>query len=282
MKVALIGLGNMGLPIGINLAKKNVDITGFDVVDERMNVLEKNGGKTATDIQEAADDASIVITMVRTPDQAKSITDDIFKVMDEGNIYVDMSTIGPKAGKEILSKAETKGIEMIDAPVSGGVVGAENGSLTIMGGGKSEIFEQVEEIFEIIGNDIYHVGPAGTGQTAKICLQTLVGAEIVSICESFRLADETGIDLDILYEVLTDSIGTSGMLEVKGERILEGNYEPGADINLQHKDMELVTDAARDLSVPMHLTSTATQEFIHAISEDLGKKDQFSMFELYD
>lgn len=282
MQIGFIGLGNMGLPMACNLIDAGLDVVGFDVVEERAAALAEHGGDRAPGVVGTVDGSSVVVTMVRTPDQVRAVTAELFPAMEAGDVYVDMSTIGPAATDEIRADAEDRGIRMLDAPVSGGVVGAEDGTLTIMAGGPADLFEEVAPVFEVVGGDIYHVGDLGSGQTAKMCLQILIGAEIVSICESFRLADRADMDLEVLYDVLTDSLGTSGILEVKGDRILDRDYEPGADIDLQYKDMELVLDAARELTSPMPVTAAATQEFIHARARELGDRDQFAMFELYD
>lgn len=283
MTIAFIGLGNMGYQVATNLVDAGYDVTGYDIATEPLAKFEAAGGTAASGIKEAVSGARIVITMVRTPEQVLAITEDAFPEMDADALYVDMSTIGPKASKEVRSKAAEWRLAMLDAPVSGGVAGATAGTLTIMIGGPKSGVERARDVFEVVGDDIYHVGEGDAGQMAKICLQILVGAEIASICEAFWLAGEANLDLEILYEMLTDSIGTSGMLEVKGELLLTEDFDdPTGDLELQSKDMELVMDIADDLEVPMYTTAAVTQEFRHAKSMGLGPKDEFAIYELYN
>jgi 3-hydroxyisobutyrate dehydrogenase-like beta-hydroxyacid dehydrogenase len=281
MDIGFIGLGNMGLPMAKNLVDAGYDVRGFDVADERLEQFGEAGGTAAADVTDAVEGAEIVVTMVRTPEQVKIIIEEAFTAMDTDALYIDMSTIGPKATGEVRDAAEAEGIEMVDAPVSGGVPGSEGGTLAIMAGGTAQAFERAEELFDVLGSNVYHVGPPDAGQMAKMCLQTLVGAEIASICEAFWMAEAADIDLETLYGVLTDSIGTSGILEVKGDLILDGDFsDPTGDLTLQRKDMELVMDTAKDLDIPMYTTAAVTQEYRHAVAEGLGEKDQFALYEL--
>ncbi len=283
MTIGFIGLGNMGLPMATNLVDAGYDVQGFDIAEDRLETFAAAGGEPAADITAAVDGASIVITMVRTPDQVLAIATEAFEAMSADTLYIDMSTIGPKASSEVRELADAVGITMVDAPVSGGVPGATAGSLTIMAGGAPAPFEQARELFEVLGEDIYHVGDADAGQMAKMCLQVLVGAEIVSICEAFWLAGEADLDLAVLYDILTDSIGTSGILEVKGDLLLERDFsDPTGDIGLQSKDMELVMDISDEYSVPMYTTAAVTQAYRHAKSMGLADQDQFAIYELFD
>lgn len=282
MKIAFVGLGNMGLPMAKNLLDADFDVVGFDIDTERMQELADAGGHRADSATDAVSGADVVITVVRTPDQVKGICDDIFPAMSEGTLYIDMSTIGPKAVEEINKRATEREIRMLDAPVSGGVEGAKDGTLAIMVGGDSEDFTAAEPLFESMGNDAVHVGESGAGQIVKLCNQLLVGSQLVSIAEAFRLADAADVDLETTYDVLTSAIGSSGILEVKGQRILEEDYEPGADINIQHKDTQMVMELGEQLDVPLYSTSIVAQAFIHARQRGLGEKDHLILFELFD
>lgn len=283
MTIGFIGLGNMGLPMATNLVDAGYDVQGFDIADDRLDTFGAAGGQPAGDIAAAVEGASVVITMVRTPDQVLAIASEAFEAMSPETLYIDMSTIGPKASAEVRELAEAAGISMVDAPVSGGVPGATAGSLTIMAGGTSAQFDRARELFEVVGEDIYHVGEAEAGQMAKMCLQVLVGAEIASICEAFWLAGEADLDLPVLYDILTDSIGTSGILEVKGDLLLDRDFsDPTGDLGLQSKDMELVMDIAEEYSVPMYTTAAVTQAYRHAKSMGLSDQDQFAIYELFE
>lgn len=278
--IGFVGLGNMGLPMARNLVEAGYDVVGVDVDEERMAAFETLGGETGG-IADAAG-ADVVVTMVRTPDQLRGVVRELYGEMAADAVHVDMSTVGPVATEAVADRAEAAGIRLVDAPVSGGVQGAEAATLAIMAGGETEDVEAVWPIFEVLGEDVFHVGGSAAGQTAKLCLQVLVGAEIVSICEAFAVGDEMGLDLDTLYDVLTASIGTSGMLEAKGHRVVEEDYEPTANIDLQHKDMQLVMDAAERFDLPLYATAAVTQTFVRGRREGLGELDQFALFELFD
>lgn len=282
MRVAFIGLGNMGLPMATHLVDAGFDVVGFDLDADQAAALEEAGGDTAASTEAAVRDADVVVTMVRTPDQVLSICDGLFAEVPDGSLYVDMSTIGPETVAEVRERAERNDVRVLDAPVSGGVEGAKAGSLAIMVGGRPEDFSTAEPLFDAMGEDVVHVGESGAGQTAKLCNQLLVGSQLVSIAEAFRLADEADMDLETLYEVLTSGIANSGILEVKGRRILNEDYEPGADIDIQHKDTQLVMDLGESLDVPLYSTSIVAQAFIHARHRGLGDKDHLVLYDLFD
>lgn len=282
MRVAFVGLGNMGLPMATHLIDAGFDVVGFDLDADRTAAFEEAGGDTAADIEAAVRDADVVITMVRTPEQVLSICDGLFSEIPDGSLFVDMSTIGPETVSEVRERANDNDVRVLDAPVSGGVEGAKAGSLAIMVGGRADDFATAEPLFEAMGEGVVHVGESGAGQTAKLCNQLLVGAQLASIAEAFRLADAAGLDLETLYEVLTSGIANSGILEVKGQRILNDDYEPGANVDLQHKDTQLIMDLGESLDVPLYSTSIVAQAFIHARNRDLGDKDHLVLYDLFD
>lgn len=279
-EIGFIGLGNMGLAMATNLLDAGYDIVGFDIDESRLDAFERAGGRTAVNATMAAD-SDIVITMVRTPEQLRTVVDELYDAMRAEAVHIDMSTVGPVTTEEIATSAAAADVRLVDAPVSGGVQGAEDATLAIMVGGDEAAVESVWPVFEVLGEKVVHLGETGTGQMAKLCLQVLVGAEIVSICEAFAMGEEMNLDLEKLYEALTASIGTSGILEAKGQRILENDYEPTANIDLQHKDMQLVMDVSKEFEVPLHATAAVTQTFVQAKHEGLGELDQFAVFELF-
>ena len=279
--IGFVGLGNMGLPMATNLVDAGYEVVGYDVDEARCREFERDGGRAGMDA-EATTDADVVITMVRTPDQIRAVTEHLHGPMRADAIHVDMSTVGPVATEEIVRSATDAGVRFVDAPVSGGVQGAERGTLAIMVGGDEDAVGTVQPIFDILGEDIVHMGESGTGQMTKLCLQVLVGAEIVSISEAFAMGAEMDLDLEKLYDVLTSSIGTSGMLEAKGHRLIDNDFEPTANIDLQHKDMQLVMDVSEQFELPLHATAAVTQIFLYAKRAGLGDLDQMGVYELLD
>lgn len=279
--VAFIGLGNMGLPMAKNLVEAGVDVVGYDIDDTRTIELSEVGGHGADDISTAVSEADVVISMVRTPDQVQGIANAAFPEMRPGALFIDMSTVGPDTAETLHDLATEHNVRTLDSPVSGGVVGAEEGTLAIMVGGSEDDFAKVEPLLRVVGDNVVRVGEHGAGQTAKLCNQLLVGSQLVSIAEAFRLADAAGLDLDVLYDVLTSGVATSGILEVKGERILEGDYEPGADINIQHKDTQMVMELGEQLNEPLYSTAIVDQAFIHARNKGYGELDHLILYELF-
>lgn len=279
--IGFIGLGNMGLPMAKNLVDAGYEVIGYDLDEARCREFELEGGKVGEDADEATD-ADVVITMVRTPDQIHAVAEYLHAAMRPDAIHVDMSTVGPVATEELVRSATESGVRFVDAPVSGGVAGAENGTLAIMVGGDEDDVADAQQLFDVLGENVVHMGGTGTGQLTKMCLQVLVGAEIVSISEAFAMGAEMDLDLEKLYDVLTSSIGTSGMLEAKGHLLVEDDFEPTANIDLQHKDMQLVMDVSEQFELPLHVTAAVTQTFLHAKRAGLGDLDQMAVYKLLD
>lgn len=281
MTVAFIGLGRMGLPMATNLTEDGIEVIGVDPDDERRQAFERSGGRTAS-LVEAAAEASVAITMLRTPAQVETVVDDLLPALSEGALIVDMGTTGPGTAREIADRAIDHGVRVIDAPVSGGVEGAEEGTLAVLIGGDAENVSEARPLLAVVGEDVFHLGDVGTGQTAKLCNQLLVGAQLLSISEAFHLGEAADIAPDQLYDVLTSCIGTSGILEQKGHRLVEHDFEPGADVTLQHKDAQLVLELAGSSGTPAYLAATVAQAFAQARKAGLGDHDHFALYELLD
>ncbi|MFB6106264.1 MAG: NAD(P)-dependent oxidoreductase [Halobacteriaceae archaeon] len=279
MRIAFVGLGNMGLPMATHLRDAGHDVVGVDVDAERAAAFEARGGRTAS-ARAAADGAEVLVTMLRTPDQALAASATALEAMTAGGVYVDASTVGPATAESLADRAADAGVGFVDAPVSGGVTGAEDATLAVMAGGEDADVERVRPLLDAVGEDVFHVGPVGAGQAAKLCNQLLVNAHLLSVAEAFRLGDSADIDQETLYDVLTSCIGTSGILEQKGRRIIEGDYDPGADVNLQHKDTQLILEEAAAADLPVHLTAAVAQQFVRARQAGLGDRDHIVLYEL--
>jgi 2-hydroxy-3-oxopropionate reductase len=280
-EVAFVGLGNMGLPMAKNLVEAGLDVVGYDIDETRTAEFAEAGGRGSDSIAAAVRGVDVVITMVRTPDQVQEIAETVFPEAEPGTIFVDMSTVGPETVVELRETGTTHDIRIVDAPVSGGVVGAEEGSLAIMAGGTEADFAVVEPLLNVLGETVVRMGELGAGQTTKLCNQLLVGSQLVSIAEAFRLADAAGLDLETLYDVLTSGVATSGILELKGQRILEEDYEPGADIDIQHKDTQMVMELGEKLDQPLYATAIVAQAFVHARNQGYGDRDHLILYELF-
>ena len=279
MRIAFIGLGNMGLPMASRLRDAGHDVVGVDLDADRTAAFEDRGGRTAA-AETAADGADVLFTMLRTPAQVLAAAESALPTLSAGAVHVDTSTVGPETASELASQAEGTDVDFVDAPVSGGVEGAERGTLAVMAGGTDHVVDTVSPLLAELGSNVFHVGPVGAGQAAKLCNQLLVNAHLLSLAEAFRLAETADIDHETLYDALTSCIGTSGILEQKGERIVNGNYEPGADVDLQHKDTQLILEMAEAGDVPVHLTATVAQTLVQARAAGLGDRDHLVLYEL--
>lgn len=280
MTVGFIGLGRMGLPMAVNLVEDGVDVVGTDLDEERKQALEDAGGKTADSIAEAVADADVVITVLRTPEQVLTVAEDLFPAMNKGDLYIDMSSIDPLTSESVAELATEDGIRTVDAPVSGGVSGAKAGTLSVIAGGTDDNVAEAEELFESIAETVFHVGSTGAGQTVKLANQLLVGAQTVLVAEAFRFGDANGIDRETLRDVIAESAGSSWVLETWGDRYIEEDHEPGFEINLQHKDLRLLTEAAIELDVPVPLGAAAMQTYVDAKRKGLADRDVTAVFQL--
>jgi 3-hydroxyisobutyrate dehydrogenase len=206
--IGFIGLGNMGAPMAANLVKAQHHITGFDIVAEARAALAGKGGHAAAGIVEAAAAGDIVITMLPAGPQVRAVylgPDGIIAHARPGALLIDCSTIDVETARLVAATAEAKGLQMLDAPVSGGVIGAEAATLTFMVGGEDAAFARGESVLRAMGRTIVHAGPAGSGQTAKICNNMILGASMIAVCEGFALAEKLGLPAQTLFDICSTS-----------------------------------------------------------------------------
>jgi len=280
MTVGFVGLGRMGLPMARNLVADGVDVVGADLDDERKRALADAGGRTADSIADAVADADVAITVLRTPEQVLGVAEALLPAMDEGGLWIDMSSIDPLTSESVAELAAEEGIRSVDAPVSGGVSGAEAGTLSVIAGGDEDDVDEARALFEPMAETVFHVGATGAGQTVKLANQLLVGAQTALVAEAFRFGDANGIDRETLRDVLVESAGSSWVLETWGDRYIEEDHEPGFEITLQHKDLRLMTEAAVELDVPVPIGAAAMQKYVEAKREGLADRDVTAVFQL--
>jgi len=274
-KVGFIGLGIMGKPMALHLVK-----AGYPVY-----VLQKN--KAAAELVEAgakvlatgkaiAQECDIIITMLPdSPEVLELVTgpEGIVEGVKAGSLFIDMSTIAPSAAKEIYQLLQAKGVEALDAPVSGGQVGATAASLSIMVGGNAAAFERALPLFNAMGKNIVHIGEAGAGQMTKACNQMIVGMTIQAVAEAFALAKKAGVDLEKMREVLLGGFAQSRILDLHGKRIIEENFAPGFKIKLHRKDMNIALQAGKEFSVPLYGTAQVSAHMDALIAQGKGEWD---------
>lgn len=274
-KIGFIGLGGMGKPMAMNLIKKGYSLTVWNRTRYKMDDLLEMGAQGAESPKEVAQKSDIVITMVAdSPDVEEVILgpNGVKDGVSEGMIVIDMSTISPQVTRQIAEVLSEVGVKMLDAPVSGGDIGAKQGTLSIMVGGQKDVFEKCLPIFETLGKRITHMGGNGMGQATKLCNQVICGLNIQAVCEGLMLGAKSGLDLNKLLEVVTAGAAGSWMLSNLGPKMLKNDFEPGFKIVHQQKDLRLALSAASDLGLPLPGTALVQQMLRAVEAEGMEEK----------
>jgi 2-hydroxy-3-oxopropionate reductase len=270
--LGFIGLGIMGKPMAGHLLKAGHRVQVYDLNPEPLRELSAQGAVACRSSREVAEKSDIIILMVPdTPDVEQALfgREGVAEGVKKGSVVVDMSSISPISTKEFSKKLKDLGVEMLDAPVSGGQVGAEKATLSIMVGGKPEIFEKIKPIFEILGKNIVHIGNHGDGQTCKVANQIVVALTIAAVSEALVFASKAGADPRKVREALLGGFAQSRILDLHGERIISRSFKPGFRIQLHRKDLNLALQAARQLGVSLPNTAL-TQELFNAVVAQEG------------
>ncbi|MEO8156482.1 MAG: 2-hydroxy-3-oxopropionate reductase [Betaproteobacteria bacterium] len=279
MNVGFIGLGIMGKPMVVNLIKggHTLFLASRSGVPQELTAA---GGKTCASAKEVAQKADIIITMVPdTPDVAKVLfdKDGVADGLSAGKIVVDMSSISPIETKAFAERIRKTGADYVDAPVSGGEVGAKNAALTIMVGASESTFAKVKPLFELMGKNITLVGEVGAGQICKVCNQIIVALNIEAVGEALLLASKAGVDPGKVRTALMGGFASSRVLEVHGERMVKRTFDPGFRIELHQKDLNLALSSARALKMSLPNTATAQELFSACQAQGGGKWDHSAM-----
>jgi 3-hydroxyisobutyrate dehydrogenase len=260
MKIAFIGLGNMGAPMARCLIAAGHEVMGFDPI------ATPDGVPCCPRVQDAVADANVVITMLPSGDILRAVADDIHPAMTRGAVHLDCSTVDVQSARDVAQAAEAAGLSAIDAPVSGGMGGATNGTLTFMAGGPVAAFETVQPLFDIMGQKAVHCGEAGAGQAAKICNNMILGATMIATCEAFSLADKLGLDRQSMFDVVSTSSGYSWSMNaycpapgIGPNSPADNAYTPGFSAALMLKDLRLSQQAAEAVDADTPMGARATQ-----------------------
>lgn len=291
-KIAFIGLGNMGAPMAQNLVKAGCEVCGFDLMPEALDQLEQAGGSRAESVNDAAQDASVVISMLPAGKHVEALylgDEGLFNVIGSRCLVIDCSTIEADVAKNVGVKAEEKGIDFIDAPVSGGTAGAAGGTLTFMVGGSAETVERARPYLEVMGQNIFHAGDAGAGQLAKICNNMLLAVLMTGTSEALKLGIDNGLDPAVLSEIMNKSSGGNWVLEkynpVPGVMPLtpaSNGYQGGFMVGLMAKDLGLALNAAAGSKTATPMASLAENLYkMHSIRSG-STQDFSSIIQLYD
>jgi 2-hydroxy-3-oxopropionate reductase len=271
-EIGFIGLGIMGKPMAGHLVAAGYTVHVCDLVEESVTHLCSLGAKACSCCREIAQKSDIIFIMVPdTPDVEAVLfgAEGVAEGVRQGSIVVDMSSISPIATKEFAKRLASMGVKMLDAPVSGGQVGAENATLSIMVGGPVEVFNQIKPYFERMGKNIVHVGDHGDGQTCKVANQIVVALTIEAVGEALLFASKAGADPAKVRAALLGGFAQSRILELHGERMIKHNFNPGFRIRLHQKDLNLALQAARSMGLSLPNTSLA-QELFNAVAAQGG------------
>ena len=278
--IAFIGLGIMGSPMAVHLADAGHQVAGFDRSPEKTKPLVEAGGRAAASIADAVRDADVVCVMVPdSPDVEDVLTgeDGVFATAKPGTLVIDFSSIRPDVTAELAGQAKEQGFRILDAPVSGGEAGAKNAALLDHGRRRRRRLRGRQALFDVVGKTIVHVGPSGSGQTVKAANQLIVAANIQALAEAVVFLEAYGVDTKAALEVLGGGLAGSKVLDQKKENMLSRSFEPGFRIDLHHKDMGIVTAAAREAGVVVPLGSLVAQLMASARANGDGDLDHSAL-----
>jgi len=276
MKIGFIGLGNMGAPMVKRLVASGHDITGYDVMESAMATLSEVKMSFSKDILTAAREQEVVITMLPNGEALIKVVEAIIPVMSKGSCFIDCSTVDINTTRQVATLLKNAAIHALDAPVSGGVGGAEAGTLTFMVGGSEDSFAIGNPLFKIMGKRVIHCGADGAGQAAKICNNMILGVTMIATCEAFALADDLALDRQKLFDVVSTSSGNSWSMStycpasgVGPESPSDNDYLPGFSASLMLKDLMLSQEAAT-----IHGTPTRTGQLALELYQDFVKSSK--------
>ena len=273
IRIGFAGLGIMGQGMAANILREKHPLTVWNRTKKRTEKIENDGAQVAETPAELASQSDIIIVCVSdTPDVEEVVLGEngIIHGIEPGKLVIDMSTISPKATREMAAALADKGASMLDAPISGGSEGAANGSLSIMVGGEASDFERALPVFNAMGKTVTHVGPIGSGQTVKLVNQILVVVTALGVSEALVFAEAGGLDLEKTLAAVSGGAAGSWMLSNRGPQVVDRDWRPGFTIDLQQKDLRLALEAAHELGVPLMGTSLVHQLYQSLQRQGLG------------
>ncbi|MDV5167586.1 3-hydroxyisobutyrate dehydrogenase [Photobacterium rosenbergii] len=295
MNIAFIGLGNMGHPMVLNLLKAGCQVSVFDINTVAAESLKAEGAAVASTMEECVKGAETVMTMLPAGEHVRAVYlgdhdggIGLLRMVDEGTFLIDSSTIDPASARLVAQEARSKGFEFVDAPVSGGVAGAQAGTLTFIVGGTDDGFKQAQAVLQFVGKNIFHAGKAGDGQMAKICNNLMLGILMSGTCEALSLGMDNGLDPKVLSEIMLQSSGRNWALELYNpcpgimEKAPASNqFQPGFMAKLMLKDLGLGLEAATSSQSPIPMGTLARNLYAFHNAEGNELKDFSSLFEFY-
>jgi 2-hydroxy-3-oxopropionate reductase len=283
--IGFIGLGVMGAPIARNLLEAGHALVVHSRSPEPVEALAEAGAETAASPREVAERTDVVITMLPDSPAVEAVVlgeDGVLAGASEGDLLVDMSTIHPTVSVAIAQAAAERGVAALDAPVSGGDVGAQQGTLSIMVGGEAADFERARPLFEVLGKTIVHVGEAGAGQIVKACNQVVVAVTIAAVSEALVLGSKAGVDPERILDVLGGGLAANKVMEVRRRNFLEHDFTPGFRIDLHHKDLNIALESGDAYGVPLVVTGVVAQYMRALRAKGHGGDDHSGLLRLVE
>jgi 2-hydroxy-3-oxopropionate reductase len=274
-KVGLIGLGLMGKPMGMNLLKAGFPVTVWNRTGSRADELVAAGAKLAPSPRELAANCEFVLSIVSDPPALEDVLwgqNGAMEGFQRGSIYVDSSTVSPTLARKVATACEERSVRFLDAPVTGGDWGAKKGELVFMVGGDAAALSDAEPVLRVLGKKWFHLGPNGAGQTIKLAMNLILALEVDALAEALALVTAAGLQGEKLVEVMQSSMARSGVLDIKSQNLLKGDYTPSFPLRLMHKDMRLALELAQQIHVELPATEAAFKTYStvkEAAKEDL-------------
>jgi 2-hydroxy-3-oxopropionate reductase len=284
-RVGFIGLGIMGGPMARNLMEAGYELTVHNRSPEKAEELGEAGATVAATPGEAAENSDVIITMLPDSPQVREVIageDGVLEGISQGSLVVDMSTISPVVTEELAEAIKQKGASMLDAPVSGGDVGAIDGTLSIMVGGEEADFERAKPLFGAMGKTVTHVGPVGAGQVTKAANQIVVALTIEAVSEALVLGSAGGVSPEKILEVLSGGLAANKVMEVKREKFLSHTFEPGFRSELHHKDLGIALAAGREYGVVLPVTAVVDQMLLSMRRKGWGGEDHSALLRIIE
>jgi 2-hydroxy-3-oxopropionate reductase len=281
--VGFVGLGVMGRYMALNLVSAGLDVVVHNRSGGPQEELVAAGAQGAASAAEVAARARTVITMLSDDAAVRAVVGEaLLPAAGEGSLIIDMSTVSPALSRDLAAQGAQRGVALLDAPVSGGDVGAREGTLSIMVGGEAADLERARPLLEILGASIVHAGPAGAGQVVKACNQVLVAVTIAGVSEALVLGSKLGVAPDVIIDVLSRGLAGNRVMEVRRRNFLEHDFTPGFKVDLHHKDLDIALASGGQANVALSLTALTQQMFRQLRAEGRGSEDHSALLSIVE
>jgi 2-hydroxy-3-oxopropionate reductase len=279
MKIAFIGTGLMGFPMAKNLLDKSLDLNAFSRTIEKAKPLEKFGAKISNSLSEAVKNADVVITMLTDDDAVEKVLSDqgFQENLKKGSTVIDMSSIKPKISIKYGNLLKDKGVNFLDAPVSGGTIGAEQATLAIMVGGDQKVFDQIKDVLKVMGNPTL-VGPIGSGQVSKLANQIIVGVTIGAVAEAITLCEKAGVDGNKFVKALAGGFADGKILQNHGKRMIDKDFSPKGKVSTHLKDMNNILECAGDFNTQLPISNLIKDMFKSLVENGNDNDDHSALY----